>query len=102
MRGIRNMLSDIEAIAQAAREDPELADLYRQTCDLATLYLFAKGRQRGCDGMGEVNNLKDEFSIAIGTMVTYCREHAIIIDIGPLATDAVLDELAKTLGAETE
>ena len=99
MRGIRHMLSHIEVIAQAARENPELADLYRQTCDLAMLYLFAKDRQRGCDGMGEVNNLKEEFSLAIGTMVTYCREHTIITDTGPLDTDVVLDDIAGRLGA---
>jgi len=42
--------------------------------EYAELYLIAKQRQKGCDGMGEVATLKDELIYLANEMIRYCKE----------------------------
>ncbi len=86
----------LNALAKTA-DDPYLAGLYAEAKEYAQLYLFAKKRQRGCDGLGEVNNLKYEFTAVIGKIAAYCKEKGIACNIVLFNGDTIIDEFGKTL-----
>ena len=46
----------IDAILKKSVSDPHLARLAEEARDNAEVYLLAKKRQKGCDGMGEVRS----------------------------------------------
>ena len=57
------------------KDDTHLARLFDKVQEYAELYLIAKQRQKGCDGMGEVATLKDEFIYSLNGMIRYCKEN---------------------------
>jgi len=67
-------VSIISAIFEASISDCKLAKLLENVQEYAELYLLAKQRQKGCDGMGEVATLKDEFVFILEGMIKYCQE----------------------------
>jgi hypothetical protein len=64
----------ISAIFEASKSDCQLARILENVQEYAQLYLLAKQRQKGCDGMGEVETLKDEFVYNMEEMIHYCKE----------------------------
>ncbi|MGQ9569509.1 MAG: hypothetical protein ACUVUQ_01440 [Thermodesulfovibrionales bacterium] len=64
----------ISTIFEASKSDDRLAKLLENVQEYAQLYLIAKQRQKGCDGMGEVATLKEEFVYNIEEMIRYCKE----------------------------
>jgi hypothetical protein len=64
----------ISAIYKASKSDARLAELLENVQEYTHLYLIAKQRQKGCDGMGEVAMLKEEFIYYMNEMIRYCRE----------------------------
>ena len=44
----------LDIISRSAGSDPHLAGLYDRAKEYAQVYLFAKRRQKGCDGLGEI------------------------------------------------
>ena len=64
----------ISAICEASKSDCELAGLLGNVQEYAQLYLLAKQRQKGCDEMGEVATLRDEFVFILEGMIKYCQE----------------------------
>jgi len=64
----------IEAIQRLLQNDARLEKLFGEVQEYAQLYLLAKQRQKGCDGMGEVATLKDEFVFILEGMIKYCQE----------------------------
>lgn len=52
-------------------------------------------RQKGCDGLGEMANLKDEFKGVLDEMLAYCKNNSYIADNISCDIDAVTDELSK-------
>jgi hypothetical protein len=86
----------IDSITKMAEFDPCLGRLYAEAKEYAQLYLFAKKRHRGCDGLGEVNNLKDEFSAVLGKIAEYCKEKGIACDLASFDRDTVLEDFGKT------
>ena len=67
-------MSVIDTIKQFAQDDARLARLFERVREYAELYLIAKQRQKGCDGMGEVATLKDEFIYSLDRMMRHCKE----------------------------
>jgi uncharacterized protein YdcH (DUF465 family) len=67
-------MSIIETIEKPVQHDAQLARLFERVREYAELYLIAKQRQKGCDGMGEVATLKDELIYLTDEMIRYCRE----------------------------
>ncbi|MEW6584721.1 MAG: hypothetical protein AB1442_03810 [Nitrospirota bacterium] len=67
-------MSVVEAIQRFAQNDPQLALLIERVQEYAELYLIAKKRQKGCDGMGEVATLEDEFIYSMNEAIRQCRE----------------------------
>jgi hypothetical protein len=48
-------------IQHASKSDSQLAKLLSEAREFAQVYVLARQRQRGCDGMGELATMKDEF-----------------------------------------
>jgi hypothetical protein len=67
-------MSFIETIQQFVPNDTRLAHLFKRVREYAELYLLAKQRQKGCDGMGEVATLKDEFIYSLHGIIRHCKE----------------------------
>ena len=64
----------IETIQNFVPNDVQLAQLFDNVQEYAQLYLLAKQRQKGCDGMGEMATLRDEFVFILEGMIKYCQE----------------------------
>ena len=86
-----NIVQDIQRLAQG---DAQLARLFDRVQEYAQLYLIAKQRQKGCDGMGEVATLKDELSYLMNEMILYCKENGYLS--GDVSYD--LDLIAHDIG----
>jgi hypothetical protein len=67
-------MSIIETIQRFVPNDTQLARLFDRVKEYAELYLIAKQRQKGCNGMGEVATLKDEFIYSLNEMIRYSKE----------------------------
>jgi hypothetical protein len=66
-----NLLS---TIAEHSRADEQLLKLLNRASEYAEIYLLAKQRQKGCDGMGELTTIKEEFRDAVDKVIKYCKE----------------------------
>lgn len=64
----------IAGILKYAESDRTLKRLLEKAQDYARVYVHARERQKGCDGLGEMTNLKDEFSGVLDEVIEYCRE----------------------------
>ncbi len=63
-----NELLDIRALGDARAQGDALRRATENAGEYARVYLMAKSRQRGCDGMGEFHALKEEFREAVTIM----------------------------------
>lgn len=63
----------IKEIKKYAASDRELKMLLDKAEDYARVYVLARQRQKGCDGMGEMTNLKDEFKGVLDELLEYCK-----------------------------
>ncbi len=86
-------MSIIEAIRTFVQKDVRLARLLDRVRENGELYLIAKQRQKGCDGMGEVATLKDEFLYSLNEMIQYCKEKGYLI--GDVSYD--IDSIARKI-----
>lgn len=85
-------MSILETIQKSIQSDAELARLFERVRENAELYLIAKQRQKGCDGMGEVATLKDECIYSLNGIIQYCKEKGYLsgdvsYDIDSIARD---------------
>ena len=67
-------MSIIRDIRDLKKDDTQLTRLFDRVQEYAEIYLIAKQRQKGCDGMGEVATLKDELIYLTNEMIRYCKE----------------------------
>ncbi len=88
-------LSTIEDIHQLTKGDAQLARLFERVREYAELYLIAKQRQKGCDGMGEVATLKDEFIYSLNGMIRYCKEKRYLRDDFSYDIDLIARDICK-------
>ena len=61
-------------IIQESKTDVLLAGLVDEVREYALIYLLAKERQKGCNGMAEFVALKEEFKDAIDKLIRYCQK----------------------------
>ncbi len=87
-----NLLS---TIAEHSRSDEQLLKLLNMASEYAEIYLLAKQRQKGCDGMGEMTNLKDEFKGVLDEVIEYCKVKGYIGNNISCDIDLMADELLK-------
>src|SRR5512143_416911 len=93
-RGI-NKPGMIRRILDASKTDPGLATLVDEAREYAEIYLLAQKTQRGCDGMGELATMKEEFRDVVDKVIQYCQEKKFISDAMSYDIDSIADEIVK-------
>ena len=89
-------MSTIETIQKFVPNDAQLARLFERVREYAELYLIAKQRQKGCDGMGEVATLKDEFIYSLNEMMLYCKEKGYLSGDISYEIDSIVRNIGET------
>ena len=89
-------MSIIETIQKFVPNDAQLARLFDKIQEYAELYLIAKKRQKGCDGMGEVATLKDEFIYFMDAIILHCKEKKYISGDASYEIDSIVRDICKT------
>jgi hypothetical protein len=89
-------MSIIDTIQKFVPDDVQLAQLFERVQEYAELYLIAKQRQKGCDGMGEVAMLKDEFIYSLNGMIRYCKENGYFSGEISYEIDQIARDICKT------
>jgi len=89
-------MSITETIQEFVQNDTQLARLFERVREYAELYLIAKQRQKGCDGMGEVATLKDEFIYSLNGMIRYCKEKGYLTGEISYEIDQIARDICKT------
>ena len=80
-------------ISDRERSDVGLRQLLGTAREYADIYLLAKKRQKGCDGMGELAMVREEFSASLDGLVHYCRRKGYIDGDIRYEIDSAADEL---------
>ena len=88
-------MSIIETIEKPVQDDAQLARLFERVREYAGLYLIAKQRQKGCDGMGEVATLKDELTYLTDEMMRYCKEKGYLAADISYEIDGIAHDICK-------
>lgn len=88
-------MSIIETIEKSVQHDEQLARLFERVREYAELYLIAKQRQKGCDGMGEVATLKDELMYLTNEMILYCKERKYLSGDVSYDIDGIADDITR-------
>ncbi|MDA8088731.1 MAG: hypothetical protein M0Z61_00700 [Nitrospiraceae bacterium] len=83
------------AIREVSKSDGELLKFLEDASECARFYLLSKKRQRGCDGMGELAMIKEEFEQALNMLTTYCKEKGYALADIQYEIDSVAKDLAK-------
>ena len=82
-------------IQQESQSDIHLAKLLAEARDFAQVYLLAGQRQRGCDGMGDLATLKEEFSDVVDKVIQYSQEKKYISEDISYDIDSIAEEIVK-------
>ncbi len=90
-------MSIIRDIQRFIQDDTRLAVLFDRVQEYAELYLIAKQRQKGCDGMGEVATLKDEFIYSLNEMIRYSKEKGYLSDDVSYEIDSIALEMKEMI-----
>ena len=85
----------IVAIKNASKSDTGLARLLDEACEYASVYVLARQRQKGCDGMGELATMKEEFRDVVDKVIKYCQEKKYIPQDLSYDIDSMADEIVK-------
>lgn len=85
----------LETIFKTAKSDPVLATLLDEAREYAETYLLAKKTQRGCDGMGELTTMREEFRDVVDKMIQYSQERKYIPRDVSYDVDAIADEIVR-------
>jgi hypothetical protein len=85
----------IEKISKAAVLDFHLARLLSVASEYAQIYLYAKQRQKGCDGMGELATIKEEFRDVVDKVIEYSKEKEYISEVMAYDIDLIADEVKR-------
>jgi NTP pyrophosphatase (non-canonical NTP hydrolase) len=83
------------AMQQASKSDSQLAKLLSEAREYAQVYVLARQRQKGCDGLGEMTNLKEEFRDVVDKVIQYSQEKKYISEVISYDIDSISDEIVK-------
>ena len=81
------------AIQQAAKADIQLIKLLVEAREYAQVYVLARQRQKGCDGMGELATMKEECRDVIDKVIHYSQEKKYISQSVSYDIDSIADEI---------
>ena len=95
MTDLANLYNEI---LEAKKSDAELSILCDRAAEYARLHLYAR-KITGCNSLGEIENLLDEFRQMIYEIIKYCGKKNYIDDLAIFTIDLTDKELEK-LGAE--
>ncbi len=87
------MLTDI---AEIAMTDGRAVSLLSKARECAEIYLLVTKRQRGCDGMGELAMIREEFREAVDGLISYYKEKEYLAGDFQYDLDAVAYALIGT------
>lgn len=90
MQGIKHMFNEIQ---QASKSDKQLVKLIGDAKEYAEVYLLARQRQKGCDGMGEWATMKEEFRDVVDKVIQYSQEKRYIAQDISYDIDSIADEI---------
>lgn len=85
----------IRKIIAASKSDPGLVHLLAEAREYAEVYVLARQRQKGCDGMGELVTMKEEFRDVVDKVIQYCKEKNYISENISYDIDSIADEIVK-------
>lgn len=88
-------MSIIETIQKFVQNDARLTQLFERVRENAELCLIAKQRQKGCNGMGEVATLKDEFIDSLNDLIRYCKEKGYFSGNDPCNIDLIARDICE-------
>ena len=87
-------MSIVQYIRELKKNDTYLTLLFERVQEYAELYLIAKQRQKGCDGMGEVATLKDELIYLTNEMIRYCKERGYLAEDVSYEIESIVRDLS--------
>jgi septum formation topological specificity factor MinE len=85
-------------IQQESKSDNQLAKLLVEAREYAQVYVLARQRQKGCDGMGELATMKEECRDVIDKVIQYSQEKKYISQSVSYDIDSLADEILKGKG----
>lgn len=85
----------VNKIQQVLKSDSRLAKLFADAKEYAQVYVLARQRQKGCDGMGELATIKEEFRDVVDKMIQYCKEKKYISEVVSYDIDAIAGEIER-------
>ncbi len=88
IRMIRNIFEESET-------DSRLSSLLADAVEYAQVYVLARQRQKGCDGMGELATMKDEFRDVVDKVIQYSKEKNYISEVMSYDIDSIADEIVR-------
>jgi len=86
----------LNTIQRTSESDSQLAKLLAEAREFAQIYVLSSQRQKGCDGMGELATIKEEFREVIDKMIQYCKEKKCISQDVAYDIDSIADELKRS------
>ena len=60
-------------ITEIAGTDNHASSLLCKARECAEIYLLVTRRKKGCDGIGELSMIKEEFKEAVDALIRYCE-----------------------------
>lgn len=93
-----DLIALYDEMLKVTKVDAQLAALCARAAEYARLHLYAR-KITGCNGLGEIENLLDEFRCMIYETMRYCSEKKYIDELA-IYTVEMNDEELTRLGAE--
>jgi hypothetical protein len=84
--GLRKLFKEM-----AACPDPGLSRLFENAAEYARVYLLAIERQKGCDGMGIMMTMKEDFKSALRDLLQRCSAQGYIHNRAAFEIDFEID-----------
>ena len=85
----------LKNIFEESKTDPRLSSLLADAVEYAEVYVLARQRQKGCDGMGELATTKEEFRDVVDKVIQYCQEKKFISEAMSYDIDSIAHEIGR-------
>jgi hypothetical protein len=85
----------IGTLLDASKADTGLTRLLDEAREYAAVYLMARERQKGCDGLGELSTMKEEFEGVVDKVIQYCKYKKYISEDITWDVDSTAEEIAR-------
>ncbi len=86
----------LKIILKASLSDERLSAIVEEVREYASVYVLARQRQKGCDGMGELATMKEEFRDVVDKAIQYCKENKYISEVIGYDIDTIADEIVRS------